>query len=150
MTLDKVNFTQSVAQNQLIIDDTYELPSSLRTISTIYLIDSSKAIGVYDGQFYKTLDKRTGLFIVDPTTGDYKTERLPNIDFQASDSSHISYGHFSTRLNSRRSDISPSKKHLAIVMRYVPLLQVYKILDDSFEQTGSYYLNNNGPFLNSI
>lgn len=142
LTLDKINLTRSIADNNLVIESTYEFPKELRRISTAFYVNSTKITGVYEGQFYKNLDQRTGLYTFNPTTGDFITERLPNIDFKSSNPSNVTYGHYITRLNARRSDLSPSNTYFTTIMRYIPLLQIFKVGKSSFEHVGSYYLDN--------
>ncbi len=142
LTLDKINLTRSIIENHLIIENTYEFPKESRRISTAFYVDSTKIMGVYEGQFYKNLDQRTGLYTFNPATGDFITERLPNIEFKSSNPSNVTYGHYITRLNARRSDLSPSNTYFTTIMRYIPLLQIFKVGKSSFEHVGSYYLDN--------
>ncbi|RNC79530.1 MAG: hypothetical protein ED557_13465 [Balneola sp.] len=147
LTLDKINLSKSIENENPYMENSYEFPRELRRISRAFYIDSTKIIGVYSGHYYKNLDQRTGLFDFDPSANKFNYYRLPNLDFRPSDPTDIAYRQNMSTLNSRHIDLSPSNNKLAIAMRYSPLLQIYEVGDKNFELRKSSYMQeeNTGP-----
>lgn len=116
-----ININQSIEQEKLIVDKTYELPKELRGVTDIFYSNREQArvFGVYDDLFDKKLNESIGAFSLDLVINDLKTANLTSIKVEPFDLN------VAMNINNSPSAVSDDKTKMAVTMLYQPIVSIF-------------------------
>lgn len=134
--LVKINMTASINSGNLNVEKRIEIPDQLQGAFDFLFVNEQEFIGVYDDHFNKQLDEQRGGFYFYPSTGEFQTFSLDNLEIEPYENMPA------TNINARVPAISPDRSKMAIAMMHYPQITIFNVKDSTRK---SHLTNSNPP-----